>query len=44
MLPAPLPLPEGARFDEHTFGNKAGARTYKLYVPSSYTERRCRCW
>jgi poly(hydroxyalkanoate) depolymerase family esterase len=31
-----LPLPEGAKFDEHTFANKAGARTYKLYIPSSY--------
>jgi poly(hydroxyalkanoate) depolymerase family esterase len=31
-----LPLPEGAKFDEHTFANEAGGRTYKLYVPSSY--------
>ena len=31
-----LPLPEGARFDEHTFANEAGGRTYKLYIPSSY--------
>jgi poly(hydroxyalkanoate) depolymerase family esterase len=36
VMPAPLPLPEGARFDEHTFTNEAGGRTYKLYVPSSY--------
>jgi hypothetical protein len=36
VMPAPLPLPEGARFDEHTFANEAGGRTYKLYVPSSY--------
>ena len=36
VTPAPLPLPEGARFDEHTFANEAGGRTYKLYVPSSY--------
>ena len=28
------PLPEGARFDEHTFANKAGNRAYKLFVPS----------
>jgi poly(hydroxyalkanoate) depolymerase family esterase len=33
---APLPLPEGAKFDERTFANEAGSRTYKLYVPSSY--------
>jgi poly(hydroxyalkanoate) depolymerase family esterase len=31
-----LPLPEGARFDERTFANQAGGRTYKLYIPSSY--------
>jgi poly(hydroxyalkanoate) depolymerase family esterase len=36
VTPASLPLPEGARFDEHTFANEAGGRTYKLYVPSSY--------
>jgi Esterase PHB depolymerase len=36
-MPAPLPLPEGARFDERAYANKAGARTYKLYVPSKYT-------
>jgi poly(hydroxyalkanoate) depolymerase family esterase len=33
---APLPLPEGAKFDERTFSNEAGSRTYKLYIPSSY--------
>jgi poly(hydroxyalkanoate) depolymerase family esterase len=31
-----LPLPEGAKFDEHTFANEAGGRTYKLYIPNSY--------
>jgi poly(hydroxyalkanoate) depolymerase family esterase len=36
VMPASLPLPEGARFDEHSFANEAGGRTYKLYVPSSY--------
>jgi poly(hydroxyalkanoate) depolymerase family esterase len=30
---------EGARFEERSFSNEAGARTYKLYVPSSYGER-----
>jgi poly(hydroxyalkanoate) depolymerase family esterase len=33
---APLPLPEGAKFDERAFSNEAGSRTYKLYIPSSY--------
>ena len=32
----PSPLPEGARFDERVFANKAGGRAYKLYVPSGY--------
>jgi poly(hydroxyalkanoate) depolymerase family esterase len=30
------PLAEGARFEEHSFANKAGRRMYKLYVPSCY--------
>jgi poly(hydroxyalkanoate) depolymerase family esterase len=34
---APAPLPEGARFEEQTFANEAGSRTYKLYIPSGYT-------
>lgn len=29
-------LPDGARFAEHPFTNKAGSRTYKLYIPSRY--------
>jgi poly(hydroxyalkanoate) depolymerase family esterase len=34
---APCPaLPDGARFEERTFANEAGSRTYKLYLPSSY--------
>ncbi|WP_262271761.1 extracellular catalytic domain type 1 short-chain-length polyhydroxyalkanoate depolymerase [Microvirga yunnanensis] len=33
----PDPLPEGARFEERTFANEAGSRTYKLYIPSGYT-------
>jgi poly(hydroxyalkanoate) depolymerase family esterase len=33
-----VPLPEGARFEEHTYANEAGSRTYKLYVPSSYRD------
>jgi poly(hydroxyalkanoate) depolymerase family esterase len=34
---APAPLPAGARFEERTFANEAGSRTYKLYIPSGYT-------
>ncbi len=29
-------LPDGARFEERTFANEAGSRTYKLYIPSCY--------
>ncbi|MBZ6078718.1 extracellular catalytic domain type 1 short-chain-length polyhydroxyalkanoate depolymerase [Microvirga puerhi] len=34
---APAPLPEGARFEERTFANEVGSRTYKLYIPSGYS-------
>jgi poly(hydroxyalkanoate) depolymerase family esterase len=34
---APAHIPEGARFEERTFSNDAGSRTYKVYVPSGYT-------
>jgi poly(hydroxyalkanoate) depolymerase family esterase len=33
---APLPVPDGARFDERSYANAAGRRAYKLYVPSGY--------
>ena len=33
----PVPVPDGARFEERTFSNDAGSRTYKVYVPSGYT-------
>jgi poly(hydroxyalkanoate) depolymerase family esterase len=33
---APLPVPDGARFEERSYANAAGRRTYKLYVPSGY--------
>jgi poly(hydroxyalkanoate) depolymerase family esterase len=33
---APTPLPEGARFEERTFTNGAGSRSYKVYIPSGY--------
>jgi poly(hydroxyalkanoate) depolymerase family esterase len=29
-------LPDGACFDERTYANEAGSRTYKLYIPSCY--------
>jgi poly(hydroxyalkanoate) depolymerase family esterase len=34
---APVRVPEGARFDERTFSNDAGSRSYKVYVPSGYS-------
>ena len=34
--PSAPPIPAGARFEEATFTNAAGSRTYKLYVPSGY--------
>ena len=34
---APVHVPKGARFEERTFSNDAGIRTYKVYVPSGYT-------
>ena len=37
IVRAPLPLPDGARFEEFTYANAAGRRTYKLYIPSGYT-------
>lgn len=32
----PVPVPEGARFQERNYANEAGSRAYKLYVPSGY--------
>ena len=34
---ASVPLPDGARFDDRTYANEAGSRSYKLYIPSGYT-------
>ncbi|WP_336492665.1 extracellular catalytic domain type 1 short-chain-length polyhydroxyalkanoate depolymerase [Methylobacterium nigriterrae] len=34
---APVPVPDGARYEERTFANAAGSRSYKVYVPSGYT-------
>jgi poly(hydroxyalkanoate) depolymerase family esterase len=35
---APVPLPDGARFEQRIFANEAGSRPYKLYVPSTLKE------
>ncbi len=32
----PVPVPDGARFEERSYTNEAGSRAYKLYVPSGY--------
>ena len=29
-------VPDGARFEEHTYANEAGSRRYKLFIPSGY--------
>ena len=34
--PTPDVLPDGARFLAGSYGNQAGSRAYKLYVPSTY--------
>jgi Esterase PHB depolymerase len=34
-----VPVPKGARFEEHNYANAAGSRTYKLYVPSGYNKQ-----
>jgi poly(hydroxyalkanoate) depolymerase family esterase len=34
---APVPVPDGARFEERIYANQAGSRAYKLYVPSGYS-------
>ena len=37
LRPVPsTPIPEGARFEERSYGNEAGRRGYKLYVPSTF--------
>lgn len=33
-----VPIPDGARFEEHSYVNEAGARTFKLFIPSGYKE------
>jgi poly(hydroxyalkanoate) depolymerase family esterase len=39
LVRAPVPLPDGAQFEERAYANDAGTRTYKLYVPSGYDKR-----
>lgn len=34
---SPIAIPDGARYEERTFSNRAGSRSYKVYVPSGYT-------
>jgi poly(hydroxyalkanoate) depolymerase family esterase len=34
--PVSVPVPDGARFEERSYANAAGHRTYKLYVPSGF--------
>jgi poly(hydroxyalkanoate) depolymerase family esterase len=36
VVRAPPAIPDGARFEELTYANAAGRRTYKLYIPSGY--------
>lgn len=36
VVRASLPVPNGAQFDERSYANAAGSRTYKLYVPSGH--------
>jgi poly(hydroxyalkanoate) depolymerase family esterase len=38
--PVPDPLPEGASFTAATYSNAAGARNYKLYIPSTCDSER----
>ena len=36
---APVPVPDGAQFEERNYANEAGSRAYKLYIPSGYNGR-----
>jgi poly(hydroxyalkanoate) depolymerase family esterase len=36
MRHRPIPVPEGARFEERLYASEVGSRAYKLYIPSSY--------
>ena len=39
MCRAPIPVPDGARFEQRNYANEAGSRAYKLYVPRDYNAR-----
>jgi poly(hydroxyalkanoate) depolymerase family esterase len=34
VVRSPIPVPDGARFEDRTYANSAGSRAYKLFVPS----------
>src|SRR5919202_1534536 len=36
-VPGPVVIPAGGRFVERSYSGPAGARAYKLYIPSGYT-------
>jgi poly(hydroxyalkanoate) depolymerase family esterase len=36
LMGAPIPVPDGARFEERAYANSVGSRAYKLFVPSGY--------
>jgi poly(hydroxyalkanoate) depolymerase family esterase len=36
---APDPVPDGGQFITGSYGNQAGSRAYKLYIPSSYRQQ-----
>jgi poly(hydroxyalkanoate) depolymerase family esterase len=38
-VPGPAVVPAGGRFVERSYAGPAGGRSYKLYVPSGYTEK-----
>ena len=37
MTPSRVVVPTGATFENHVYANDAGSRSYKLYVPASWT-------
>ena len=40
----PVPVPDGALFEERNYANEAGSRAYKLYVPSGYNAQALPLW
>ncbi len=37
--PSPIRVPDGATFEQRQYANEHGSRSYKLYIPGSYTGR-----